>query len=340
MRSIQKKRVVSKSEAQIILQVRQYFESEKLDPSKVNVNQVLARTAEATGVHRNFLTRISNQEDVDNWPHQDGAKLKYNTQMNVPEKFEALVRSVIRDLFLEKKKVPTLDLILEKLQELKVQDVDHLNLFENENMPPEDSKIWLWGRTTLFKFMKSIGFAFDDHVSPYEHKKRPDDIQLMRDNYLEWIQNYRAEGYNIYYQDETWVFKNIACRKVWQDKVGNSTQGTFNVPSGKGERSILSHVASQETGLLNNCLLLFRGAKSNKSEDYHTEMNWDVFSHWCENVVFPEILKTNKKSVIVLDHATYHTKLDDDDRWPVTSWNKARLSEAILRWGPMENEKD
>ena len=51
--------------------------------------------------------------------------------------------------------------------------------------------------------MKSIGFIYDDRISHYEHTKQRPDIVTMRDNYLEWIQKYRDEGYNIYYQDET-----------------------------------------------------------------------------------------------------------------------------------------
>ena len=39
-----------------------------------------------------------------------------------------------------------------------------------------------------------------------------------------------------------------------------------------------------------------------------------------------------KKSVVVLDRATYHTVLDDEDKLPVTSWNKGQLVEAIRRW--------
>ena len=65
----------------------------------------------------------------------------------------------------------------------------------------------------------------------------------------------------------------MSCSKTWIDKIENSTDGTFHVPCGKGERSILSHVGSSETGLLENCKLLYRGSHSNKDADYHTEMN-------------------------------------------------------------------
>ena len=61
-------------------------------------------------------------------------------------------------------------------------------------------------------------------------------------------------------------------------------------------------------------------------------MNWNVFSDWCASKVFPEIQKTNNKSVVVLCRATYHTYLDKEDRKPTTSWNKAKIAESLLRW--------
>ena len=155
----------------------------------------------------------------------------------------------------------------------------------------------------------------------------------MRDNYLDWISKYRAMGYRIYFQDETWVFKNMACSKAWKDIQSGCTNGLYAVPSGRGERSIVCHVESAETGLLDNCLLMFRGSKSNKSSDYHSEMNWDVFSHWCDSKVFPGMKCVGYKSCLVLDRATYHTVLDEEDRRPVTSWSKTKLCNAIERWG-------
>lgn len=84
------------------------------------------------------------------------------------------------------------------------------------------------------------------------------DIVSMGDNYLDWIQKYREDGYRTYYQDETWVFKNMTCGKVWRGIVGSSTDQVFNVSNERGDRSIFSHIGSTETGLLQNCLLIFR----------------------------------------------------------------------------------
>ena len=148
----------------------------------------------------------------------------------------------------------------------------------------------------------------------------------------------RNEGRCIYFQDENWVFKNMACNKVWKDIVGDANDDYFTVPSGKGERSILSHRGCADIGLLDQCMLLFRGSKSNKSADYHAEMNWDVFSHWCETKAFPSIAATSVKSVVALDRAAYHTVLDEEDKRPATSWNKPRLMESIKRWGGAPND--
>ena len=71
--------------------------------------------------------------------------------MNVPGKYESVVRQVIRDLFLEKKKVPTLDNILAKLKSLNASDVVQHNLFDDQLVPREEELIWPWGRTTLYR---------------------------------------------------------------------------------------------------------------------------------------------------------------------------------------------
>ncbi len=60
-------------------------------------------------------------------------------------------------------------------------------------------------------------------------------------------------------------------------------------------------------------------------------MNWNVFSHYCELKVFPAMQQTRKTSLMVLDRATYHTVLDEEDRRPVTSWNKEKLADALKR---------
>lgn len=37
-------------------------------------------------------------------------------------------------------------------------------------------------------------------------------------------------------------------------------------------------------------------------------------------------------SVVILDLVTYYTVLDDDDRFPLASWNESRIRNVISRW--------
>lgn len=179
------------------------------------------------------------------------------------------------------------------ISKLAAKGVEHLNLFEEDVVPDPDSLIWTWSRSTLFRFMTRIGFLYGEQVSHYERRKTRSDIVAMGDDYLEWVQKYRDEVYEIYYMDEKWGFKNMMCKKVWRDMEGSSTENVLNVPSGNGKRSILAHVGSKSTGLLDGCILLCRGAKANKSADYHSEMVWDVFSDWCQRTVFLPLQKRN-----------------------------------------------
>ena len=173
--------------------------------------------------------------------------------------------------------------------------MNHLNLLDTAYLCLEGRTVWKCSRSTLYRFMKKIGFVYDDLVTYYEYTKSREDVIKMRDDQLDSIQNYRTEGRLMYYQDETWISKNMACGKAWKDTIGNTTDGCFSVPSGKGERRILSHIGCHEAGMLMQSMLLFRGSKSNKSSDYHCEMNWEVFSHCYETVVFPNIAATKKE---------------------------------------------
>lgn len=56
-------------------------------------------------------------------------------------------------------------------------------------------------------------------------------------------------------------------------------------------------------------MILYRGSKSNKDADYHSEMNWDILSHWCETKVFFAISQIGMNEVVVLYRATSHTVL-------------------------------
>lgn len=131
---------------------------------------------------------------------------------SVPDNYVAVVRKIVREILLEKTQVPTVDEVFSSICALKVSDVESLNLFD-EDLPELDEKILYWSRSTLYRFIIRSGFAYNERVSHYEYTKTREYVVVMRDNYLEWIYKYRNKSYQIYYQDETWVFKNMTCKE-------------------------------------------------------------------------------------------------------------------------------
>ena len=53
----------------------------------------------------------------------------------------------------------------------------------------------------------------------------------------------------------------------------------------------------------------------------HSEMNWDLVTHWYVSKVSPKFASGGRKDVVALDRSTYHTALDDKYRRPCSSWN-------------------
>lgn len=69
--------------------------------------------------------------------------------------------------------------------------------------------------------------------------------------------------------------------------LGGLSTGAPN-PTGKGKRLIVVHIRSEE-GFVDGGLLTFESKKG--SDDYHEEMNGDVFFEWLKGVI-PLLKKT------------------------------------------------
>lgn len=161
----------------------------------------------------------------------------------------------------------------------------------------------------------------------------------MRDNYLLWLEKYRSEGYDIYYQDETWVNKNLSRLHVWQDV--NSNDILYKVLSGRGERCIISHLGSTKNGLLRNCMLMFCGYKCNKMQTII--LKWIAL---CSNISYRrKFFRPSKKLEKMcscswscdLPHKAYRESLPSASviykKISVNGYHKmGRSSPAIGRW--------
>ena len=178
--------------------------------------------------------------------------------------------------------------------------------------------------------MKEAGFFFSDRASSYEKAREDPSIRAMRADFLERIRQYRRKGKDIYYQDETWLSKNMTAGKVWTHEILGAQ---FAAPSGAGGRSIISHVGGSRSGLLRKALLIYRGAQSPKSADYHSEMNSQVFNSLLSERILPSIREESDRAVLVLDRAPYHSVMTDFTRRATEKMKKDEVSSRLESWG-------
>ena len=164
-------RKYDKSHAEIILRVRQFFEREREGGKRIHVQKVVERTCAATGVSHNLVTRIRSQEDIDSWSMAPGESVSVIQPNRVPDSYAVLVRQTVRNIFLEKEKVPTLDSIFQRLTSLTSVKMEHLHLCTGEDFSPLNRTVWTWSRSTLHRYLKSIGFIHGEKPSHYEIAK-------------------------------------------------------------------------------------------------------------------------------------------------------------------------
>lgn len=161
--------------------------------------------------------------------------------------FLSVVRRIVRELVLENEKVPTFALINDAL------------IAGDFSVPYIQETIeWNWSMVTLMRWMREGGFHYTKQCLTCVYTKERTDICRMRDNYPEWIKIYRNNGYEVFYQDETWIFKNNAPINVWQRlccSKGNNID--YKALGGSGQGFIVAYVGSAQTELLDDCLHLF-----------------------------------------------------------------------------------
>ncbi|KAJ3661538.1 hypothetical protein Zmor_005931 [Zophobas morio] len=135
--------------------------------------------------------------------------------------------------------------------------------------------------------------------------------KVFLSKYMENVNS--AEKKPFIYLDETWVFSNGTVRRSWQDEDLGSVKRT----SGDGGRYIIINAGNEE-GFVENASLIFKS--KNNTLDYHHEMNAENFEKWLQNDLLP---KLEEPSIIVLDNASYHSRLEE--KRPTTAWKKVDL---------------
>ena len=128
-----------------------------------------------------------------------------------------LVRRVV-DIFYEKKEILTL-----KKLKLKLQNDHNLTL----------------SKTQLWRTLHQIGFVYKKNSgNSREVMCERSDLVSKRCDYLRKIREYRREGRNLVYLDETWLNAHHTKQYEWlpQKRIAGR-----KIPSNKGERLIILH---------------------------------------------------------------------------------------------------
>ena len=105
--------------------------------------KIVECTAYATWVSTSIVCKIKTKKDAENWKFKSGESIQVTQKSEVPENFCIIIWQIIRDGFLSKKKIPTVDRAHEKIFELKVEHILHLNLFQASDIPASDSMVWV-----------------------------------------------------------------------------------------------------------------------------------------------------------------------------------------------------
>lgn len=192
-------------------------------------------------------------------------------------------------------------------------------------------KIWLKkntsidvSKTTLWRSVRSLGFTFRKYSCGRNIICEKPHLVAARSKYLREVRQMRNEGYDIVYLDETWINAHHTNEKEWQ-----SLDGTIKryVPSSKGKRLIVAHAGSKNNGLVENAELVFI-AKSTDNQDYHSEMNSHMFRDWIKDTLLPLL---DRPSCLIMDNASYHNKVAQEDKVPTSSSTKAEIKIWLTR---------
>lgn len=302
-------RRITKDLAIVIKNVFSYFEASVPKEEKTSVRTLVSQTSDATGLSESSVWS-ARREDVESFPGAQEVETRERPSV-VPDDVCMVIRDVVYTRYLREQNV-TLDLILADLRAMDNQGG------------------FVWGRTTLWKTLYRIGFECSEGDSYYSQIREKSSIVRQRLRYIRDAQKMRADGYTFWYQDETWLNKNMVPIKQWRDGLGAKGR---NAPAGKGQRFIVSHIGSRAVGLLPGALYCVAVNYNKESDDYHNSMNADVFQQWMDEEVFPRISHVPGRHVVVLDHATYHCTPSDETRPVWKTMRKQEIVDWLLEFG-------
>ena len=290
----------------------------KIDPTKfndirylydyfVNLNKTKKRNETKSEIYKKVanILHVGRTSVIKCVRNETFENIRKKTSAYRPKKIDDFSQEVIRrkiyQLY-ENKKLPTIRLIQDAIKdEICVSD----SLLRNALLRMG----FCWRRTT------------DDRRVVIEKT----DSKAARARFIRAIKQYRQQGKQIIYLDETWVNAGHTVPFAWLPQlrlVGLEGDKEIvkhlpKIPPGKGKRLIVLHAGSKD-GFVEGMDLVFEGKKGG---DYHQEMNTKVFLEWFERLC----TALPGPSCIVLDNASYHNARTDDTICPTSATRKANM---------------
>ena len=207
--------------------VHAFFEQEREQGQHIALRQVQNRLAQAFGLSVRSIGTCLNSE-ISNFPDDKEPEVRSPSRSYGPL-FLPKIRELVR-LFYARKDLPTLT-----------------SLFAHACTNWTDEHAWVFGRTTFCHLLREAGFIYTKRSNHYDRVKVKLSMVNQQTKYIREVRSLRTRM-PIFKQDETWLTKNTTCDKVWAlaptDGSSRVPLAELEVPSGKGERIIISHVGS------------------------------------------------------------------------------------------------
>jgi transposase len=288
--------VLNSQSQQLVVNLIEYFEKEKENMAPLlPLSSVLQRVADALKIAPRTVSTIKSRHAEDpilRTPNKKRQRVKQCIDIDDNIKHE--VRNVLYDMCAKKQNI-TVTTIYQTLKKQQILNV---------------------GRTSVHKIIKECGFRYkksDNRRALFEQNH----IAAMRTTFLrEYIKNqYSSDPLQVVFLDETWIFGKGNPNKSWQNE---SVLSVRNTNVGEGKRFVILHAGNSD-GFIPNTSLIF--STTNKSSDYHDNMNSELFVKWLKTQLLPNL---EQPSLIVMDNAPYHSTTVE--KQPTASWKKVKLN--------------
>lgn len=270
----------------LVVNVKHFFSSHKKQYEVLNAKSSISLTAAALGINEatvgNIMAAFNKGGDENlNW---SGSENRGRPSFSIESGLESSVRAYIRNANKNGHQV-TVDSIRKQLN------------IESESEVPF-TKVW----RSLIRW----GFEFGKGVRSAQLKESTRVIVQRRQYLRVKLENRNPDGSTIrpeVYLDESYINKNHSKDSSW---FSVEDDNIICKPTGKGDRLIIINAITND-GWVPGAKHVFKAKK--KTTDYHSSMNWKVFSEWFQECLLPNI---PENSIIIMDNAKYHNVLSEE----------------------------